>query len=246
MPSRLERGRWRTEPEAPEDRRQAEPAPSLRRQPTLSGSDAADDGSHRRHRGREVRGARGLFAVGRRDLCSDAVVHDLLDPSRCAAAWSSAGVDVARRAGSTAAGSARSSSPTPSSWPGSRGRSTHWSPSGWAWLGSLPAETEVAVVEVPLLFEGGGAVFDTTVAVVAEEEVRRERAAARGHALVDEREARQLTQEEKARGPITSSPTTARSRTSSGRCPPCWRSCRDEAKRSAATAVVAPRHRRGR
>jgi dephospho-CoA kinase len=68
-----------------------------------------------------------------------------------------------------------------------------------AWLGSLPAETEVAVVEVPLLFEGGREeVFNTTVAVVAAEEVRRERAAARGHALVDEREARQLTQDEKA------------------------------------------------
>ena len=68
-----------------------------------------------------------------------------------------------------------------------------------AWLGSLPQGTEIAVVEVPLLFEGGRhEVFDTTVAVVAEEPVRRERAAARGHALVDEREARQLSQEEKA------------------------------------------------
>jgi dephospho-CoA kinase len=68
-----------------------------------------------------------------------------------------------------------------------------------AWLASLPTATEVAVVEVPLLFEGGREeVFDITVAVVAEEEVRRERAAARGHALVDEREARQLSQEEKA------------------------------------------------
>jgi dephospho-CoA kinase len=68
-----------------------------------------------------------------------------------------------------------------------------------AWLHSLPAETEVAVVEVPLLFEGGrGDAFDTTLAVVAGEELRRERAAGRGHALVDEREARQLTQEEKA------------------------------------------------
>jgi dephospho-CoA kinase len=68
-----------------------------------------------------------------------------------------------------------------------------------AWLGSLPERTEIAVVEVPLLFEGGRhEVFDTTVAVVAEEPIRRERAAARGHALVDEREARQLSQEEKA------------------------------------------------
>jgi dephospho-CoA kinase len=67
------------------------------------------------------------------------------------------------------------------------------------WLLSLPAETEVAVVEVPLLFEvAGERPFDTTVAVVTSDEVRRERAAARGHALVDEREARQLTQAEKA------------------------------------------------
>ena len=67
------------------------------------------------------------------------------------------------------------------------------------WLLSLPADTEVAVVEVPLLFEvGGERPFDTTVAVVSSDEVRRERAAVRGHALVDEREARQLTQPEKA------------------------------------------------
>ena len=67
------------------------------------------------------------------------------------------------------------------------------------WLHSLPAETEVAVVEVPLLFEvGGERPFDTTVSIVTSDEVRRERAAARGHALVDEREARQLTQAEKA------------------------------------------------
>lgn len=67
------------------------------------------------------------------------------------------------------------------------------------WLLSLPEDTEVAVVEVPLLFEAGGErPFDTTVAVVTPDPVRRDRAAARGHALVDEREARQLTQVEKA------------------------------------------------
>ena len=67
------------------------------------------------------------------------------------------------------------------------------------WLRSLPAGTEVAVVEVPLLFEvGRDEVFDTTVAVVTADEVRRKRAEARGHALVDEREARQLSQAEKA------------------------------------------------
>ena len=68
-----------------------------------------------------------------------------------------------------------------------------------SWLGSLGDDVEVAVVEVPLLFESEmESVFDTTVAVVTSDEVRRERAEARGHALVGEREARQLGQEEKA------------------------------------------------
>jgi dephospho-CoA kinase len=55
------------------------------------------------------------------------------------------------------------------------------------------------VVEVPLLFEAGmeGA-FDATVAVVADEEVRAQRAGERGHQALDERAARQLTQDEKA------------------------------------------------
>jgi dephospho-CoA kinase len=56
-----------------------------------------------------------------------------------------------------------------------------------------------AVVEVPLLFEAGmEGGFDATIAVIAQEETRRERAAGRGHALADERAARQFSQEEKA------------------------------------------------
>jgi dephospho-CoA kinase len=56
-----------------------------------------------------------------------------------------------------------------------------------------------AVVETPLLFEAGmDRIYDATIAVVADEDVRRERAAARGHHAVDERTARQLPQEEKA------------------------------------------------
>jgi dephospho-CoA kinase len=67
------------------------------------------------------------------------------------------------------------------------------------WRSSLPAGSELAVVEVPLLFEAAmeGA-FDATVAVVAADEVRRERGAARGQDLLEERAARQLSQEEKA------------------------------------------------
>lgn len=56
-----------------------------------------------------------------------------------------------------------------------------------------------AVVEVPLLFEAGMADgFDSTIAVVADEAVRAERAGARGHTAVAERAGRQLTQEEKS------------------------------------------------
>lgn len=56
------------------------------------------------------------------------------------------------------------------------------------------------VVETPLLFEAGlESAYDATIAIVADESVRAERAAARGHEAVDERAARQLTQEEKGR-----------------------------------------------
>lgn len=56
-----------------------------------------------------------------------------------------------------------------------------------------------AVVETPLLFEAGMApLYDATIAVIAPEELRTERAAARGHAAVSERDARQLSQQEKA------------------------------------------------
>ena len=55
------------------------------------------------------------------------------------------------------------------------------------------------MVETPLLFEAGlERVYDATIAVVADEASARERAAARGHAAVDERTARQLPQDEKA------------------------------------------------
>lgn len=71
------------------------------------------------------------------------------------------------------------------------------------WLEQVRAQRpapRAAVVEVPLLFEAGlDDLYDATIAVISEEGLRRERAAKRGHALVDERAARQLSQEEKAR-----------------------------------------------
>ena len=73
----------------------------------------------------------------------------------------------------------------------------------WDWRAHVSARTPppaAAVVETPLLFEAGmEGIYDATVAVVAPEEVRAARAAERGHAAVDERAARQLPQEEKAR-----------------------------------------------
>jgi dephospho-CoA kinase len=56
------------------------------------------------------------------------------------------------------------------------------------------------VVEVPLLFEAGMEdAFDATIAVVADDDLRTQRTADRGHAAGEEREARQLPQDEKAR-----------------------------------------------
>jgi len=71
---------------------------------------------------------------------------------------------------------------------------------GWKQqVDALDPPPRAAVVEVPLLFESGmEEAFDATIAVVADEAVRSERAGARGHALVAERTGRQLTQEEKA------------------------------------------------
>jgi dephospho-CoA kinase len=68
-----------------------------------------------------------------------------------------------------------------------------------AWRRQLDPGIELAVVEVPLLFEAGmGDAFDVTVAVVADDELRRRRSEARGGTLFDERSGRQLTQDEKA------------------------------------------------
>ena len=64
---------------------------------------------------------------------------------------------------------------------------------------ALDPPPAAAVVEVPLLFESGmEAAFDATIAVVADETVREERAGARGHSAVAERAGRQLSQTEKA------------------------------------------------
>jgi dephospho-CoA kinase len=140
--------------------------------------------------------------LGAATLSSDAVVHDLLESEPFRAELTERwGHEVAPPGAPTDRGRIGGivfADPAELSWLESRIHPAVGAETA-AWVGALPADTEFAVIEVPLLFEGGREkVFDTTVTVIAADGVRRERAAARGHALVDAREARQLTQEEKA------------------------------------------------
>lgn len=68
-----------------------------------------------------------------------------------------------------------------------------------AWRDELDGSTELAVVEVPLLFEAGmEPFFDATLVVVAGDERRARWAGERGTEAVEGRASRQLTQAEKA------------------------------------------------
>ena len=68
------------------------------------------------------------------------------------------------------------------------------------WRQSLGSDVDIAVVEVPLLFEAAMEdAFDATVAVVAEDELRDARLRERGQAGLQGREERQLDQAEKER-----------------------------------------------
>jgi dephospho-CoA kinase len=139
--------------------------------------------------------------LGAATISSDAVVHELLDTEpllgRLTERW---GADVAPdgRVDRARIGEIVFADPEQLSWLESQVHPLVGERIG-AFLVSLPAGTEVAVVEVPLLFESEmEGVFDTTVAVVTSDDVRRARAESRGHTLVGERDARQLEQSEKA------------------------------------------------
>jgi len=68
-----------------------------------------------------------------------------------------------------------------------------------AWRSTLPPDTRLAVLEVPLLFETGmEALFDATISIVADDRLRVERAGARGTGELEAREERQLSQDEKS------------------------------------------------
>ena len=139
--------------------------------------------------------------LGAQTLSSDAVVHELLASEVLAAA-------IAERWGEEAApdgavdrarvGAVVFSDPEELRWLESRLHPLVVERVA-SWRDSLPAGTEVAVVEVPLLFETGmESVFDATVCVVASDELRAARAGERGTEALKERSARQLSQAEKS------------------------------------------------
>ena len=139
--------------------------------------------------------------LGAATISADQVVHDLLDRepllSRLKERW---GDEVAPegRVDRGEVGARVFNDPAELAWLESQihplvGAELH------GWLDGLEADTEFAVAEIPLLFEGEmHQRFDHTVAIVAHEEVRKERARSRGHEGVEGREARQLSQAEKA------------------------------------------------
>jgi dephospho-CoA kinase len=80
-------------------------------------------------------------------------------------------------------------------WPRVGERIARWR----AELERVEPAPRAAVVEVPLLFESGmEGIFDGTIAVVADESTREQRAAARGHEALAQRATRQLSQQEKS------------------------------------------------
>ena len=146
-----------------------------------------------------------LERLGAATLSTDAVVHELYaSPEVRDAVVERWGPEVDAGDGVDRAAVARAAFASPADrawlerllWPRVGARIAAWREE----LGRQQPPPRAAVVEVPLLFEAGmeGA-FDATVAVVADEAIRAERAGARGHAALDERGARQLSQEEKAR-----------------------------------------------
>jgi dephospho-CoA kinase len=145
-----------------------------------------------------------LERLGAATLSTDAVVHELYaSPEVRDAVVARWGADVAPGGSVDRAAVARRAFADPGDrawlegllWPLVGARVVAWREQQEAREPPPPA----AVVETPLLFEAGmDDAFDATIAVIADEDVRAARAAARGHHGVDERAARQLDQAEKA------------------------------------------------
>jgi len=145
-----------------------------------------------------------LARLGAEVISSDAIVHELYEGAELRDAVSERfGAAVAPGGRVDRAALAQVAFATPDDrawlerliWPRVAARVGEWLLRARA----MQPPPRAAVVEVPLLFEAGQeGIYDATIAVIAGEELRRERAAGRGHELVDERVARQLSQEEKA------------------------------------------------
>ncbi|MGB0121470.1 MAG: dephospho-CoA kinase [Solirubrobacterales bacterium] len=144
---------------------------------------------------------RAFANLGAATVSADAIVHDLLDRepmlSRLRERWGDE-IENDGIADRAAIGSRVFNQPDELNWLESQVHPLVHGEIG-KWFAAMDPATKVAVVEVPLLFEGEMSKdFDVTVAIVADEEVRAERARSRGHAGVEGREGRQLSQDEKA------------------------------------------------
>jgi dephospho-CoA kinase len=145
-----------------------------------------------------------LSRLGAATLSTDAVVHELLEEAELRdLIVGRLGDDAAPGGRIDRAAVARATFAAPAErewlegvlWPRVGERIASW----YADLREREPPPVAAVVEVPLLFESGmeGA-FEATVAVVASKSERARRASAREHVSIDERAARQLSQEDKA------------------------------------------------
>lgn len=145
-----------------------------------------------------------LERLGAQTLSTDAAVHELLAGSEIGALIAERFGDEAAPGGMVDRGALAAvvfEQPAEREWlegvlwPLVGQRVIEWR----AGVAALEPSPPAAVVEVPLLFESGmDAVFDHTIAVVADDDLRAERMAARGHRGTEGRDARQLTQDEKA------------------------------------------------
>ncbi len=145
-----------------------------------------------------------LERLGAATLSTDAVVHELYETDEVRdAVVDRFGPDVAPAGVVDRAAVAKHAFATAEDrgwlegllWPRVGARITSWREQ----LEHRVPPPRAAVVEVPLLFESGmESIFDATIAVIADERLRAQRAAGRGHQALDERLARQLTQQEKA------------------------------------------------
>jgi dephospho-CoA kinase len=145
-----------------------------------------------------------LERLGAAVLSTDRVVHELYEDEEVAGAVRQRfGAEVAPGDAVDRARLAERAFATPEDrewleqllWPRVGARMVQWREA----LQDAAEPPRAAVVEVPLLFEAGMQdAFDATIVVVANEDVRAQRAGARGHQALEERSARQLSQEEKA------------------------------------------------